>query len=90
MKKADVKAIKQLTGSMPPTVEVIPCKYVFTGEELMLGGYKDLIKQELYEVDGYAVQTINHEPKIKEAFKRKGIPGVKEYVEHVKLKYFSK
>jgi len=88
MKKADALAIKKLTSSMPPEVEIFPTKYTLTGEDLMLGGYKDLEPNIKYEIDGYGVRVISHEPRIKEAFKRQGIPGVREYVDKVKSKYF--
>lgn len=89
MKKADTKAIKHLTGNLPPLVEVVPCKYVLTGADLMLGGYKDLEPEKLYEIDSYAIHTISHEPKLKDAFKRNGVEGVRQYVEEAKSKYFN-
>jgi len=64
---------------------------VFTGEELMLGGYKNLDRKRVYTIDpieGYEQHTVSHEPRIKDAFKRQGIAGVREYVDKVKSKYF--
>jgi len=91
MKKADAIAIKKLTSSMPPEIEFKPAKHVFTGEELMLGGYKNLDKNGVYTIDpidGYEQHTVSHEARIKDAFKHQGIPGVRAYVDKVKTKYF--
>lgn len=90
MNKADTKALKQLTGNLPPVIEVVPCKYILPGSDLMLGGFKDLEPHKLYNFDGFALVTISHEPRLKEAYKRKGVEGVREYVENVKRKFFNR
>lgn len=79
MKKPIVHKIQQLAQVLPVDFEIIPEEYTFTSEEMLLTTPIEPGKVAVFT--WYRQVLINHEERLKEVYKRKGVPGIFEYAQ---------
>lgn len=86
MKAGIARAIKSVASKLPEIWELQPHKEVYTGEELMLGGYKGLELKGVYAIEVPVAIQVPHEDRLKQYYHKKGVLGIRKYVDEVKAK----
>ena len=86
MKKAVETELNKIADTIPIVFDWVLRPEEFTGEELNLTPYGDiqtLIKDQVYTIPMPALFSVDHHKQVKEAYKRGGVPAVRQYCKSV-------
>lgn len=89
MKKQIATQLNEVASTMPIVYEWVLIPEQFTGAELNLTPLAKHVKYDadkVYDVPMPAMVAVTHKQQIKDAYKRGGLPAVKEYHQSVMAK----
>lgn len=89
MNKAISKSLTEVSERLPLIFEWEPGVYLFTGKELNLtplGEKQKFIDNGIYKIELPQMRAVEHRQQVKDAFKKAGLAGVKDYCNNVMAK----